>query len=338
MDSPKMIPRLAGPDVWDGKDMQHDNGWLVPLNSTELTELDLNVKSLTRYYDDPTSITREHLDLPALSNRFKTIQREIEGGRGFQVLRGLPVTSYSLEQNKALFWILSLLLGDPQTQDKAGNLMHSVTNTGKSVYQDSSTRGYETDSELTFHNDGGDVFMLLCLKTAASGGVSKLVSVANLFNRIVERNTELADVLCQPFCFDSRNQNVNEQRLQVVPIMNFHDGKMSALYKRQYIETAQRFPETPRLTTEQIQALDLLDEICNDKDVQLSFSMQPGDVQIGNNYSILHSRTKYQDHADPEQKRYLLRTWLTLPNGRPLPRAFEGTREFGQSYAARMRT
>jgi len=71
--------------------------------------------------------------------------------------------------------------------------------------------------------------------------------------------------------------------------------------------------------------------------MHLSFSMEPGDIQIGNNYSILHSRTKYNDHSEPERKRYLLRVWLSLREGRPLPEIFEKTREFGPTYARRVR-
>src|SRR5690606_18989719 len=116
---------------------------------------------------------------------------------------------------------------------------------------------------------------------------------------------------------------------------NFYEGKLSALYKRVYIEMAQRFPEVPRLTEEQVAALNLIDEICNEPDMQLSFMMEPGDIQIGNNYSIFHSRTKYQDHDNPEERRRLLRTWLTLSSGRDLPPVFAETREFAQSYRRR---
>src|SRR5699024_3277722 len=97
---------------------------------------------------------------------------------------------------------------------------------------------------------------------------------------------------------------------------------LNVLYKRRYIELAQRFDDVPRLTEPQREALDLFDQLCSDPEFQLSFSMQPGDVQIGNNYSILHSRTRYTDHDDPAERRHLFRVWLTLANSRPLPEIF----------------
>lgn len=327
---------LSGPDVWRGAELNTRTDWVTPLGPAELHELNQLVARLERQLENPTALERGDFDSPLLASRFEQIRREVEGGKGFHLLRGIPVGRYSLAQNRALFWALSLLLGKPQEQDGAGNLMHNVTNTGKSVEGSNSTRGYETDDELTFHNDGGDAFMLLCLKTAASGGISKLVSVSQLFNEALRRAPALARVLQEPFHFDTRTQHKDGRKLQAVPIMNFFDGKLSALYKRKYIETAQRFPETPRLRDDQIAALDLIDEICADPSIHLSFSMEPGDIQVGNNYSVLHARTRYQDHAEPERRRHLLRTWITLPNGRKLPPVFADTREFSSSYTRRL--
>ena len=45
---------------------------------------------------------------------------------------------------------------------------------------------------------------------------------------------------------------------------------------------------------------------------------QPGDIQWLNNHVILHSRTAYEDHPEPERKRLLLRLWLNHAGARPL--------------------
>ncbi|HYG42397.1 MAG TPA: TauD/TfdA family dioxygenase [Bordetella sp.] len=280
-------------------------------------------------------MTRDDFPLFELAGRCLRIQHELEGGRGFTVLRGLDFNGLDADACKRVIWGLAQYLGTPEPQDRAGSLLHSVTNTGKTVANSDTTRGYETDDELKFHNDGGDVFMLLCLRTAKAGGVSKLVSAGALFNAILDERPDLAAVLQQPFYFDSRAQNVNESKVQVVPIFTEYMGHLNVLYKRRYIVTAQRFPDIPRLTPEQVEALDIFDRLCADPALQLSFSMQPGDIQIGNNYSILHSRTKYVDHDEPERRRHLYRVWLTLENSRPLPEVFRSTREFGPSYARR---
>lgn len=326
---------MTGLQAWKGAEFVNQADWIVHWTADELEEINRIAQRPEIATADLLQMSRDEFSLPAVSERFASIRQDLEGGRGFAVIRGLPVQNFSLAQARQVFWALAVHLGEPQPQDKAGNLLHDVTNTGQRVENTGEVRGFQTDDELTFHNDGGDAFMLLCLRTAREGGVSKLVSVATIFNEVLKRRPDLIDVLQEPFHFDTREQHPLGHKIQSIPIMNVHDGKVSALYKRRYITSAQRFEDVPRLTEKQIQAMDLFEQICNDPQVQHSFSMQPGDMQMGNNYGILHSRTKYQDHDDPALKRHLLRTWLTLPNGRALPKVFEHTREFRYSYLAR---
>lgn len=329
------LTRLEGPSVWRSEELAGQKDWCQQLTPTEIREVLDAVRHCQSRGIPLFDITKEDFPLAMLADRFTRIQHELEGGRGFTVLRGFDPGSLDPEACKLVIWGLAQYLGTPEPQDRAGSLLHSVTNTGKTVANSDTTRGYETDDELKFHNDGGDVFMLLCLRTAREGGVSKLVSAGALFNAILAERPDLAAVLQEPFYFDSRAQNVNESKVQVVPIFTEHEGQLNVLYKRRYIMTAQRFPDIPRLTPEQAQALDIFDRLCTDPALQLSFSMQPGDIQIGNNYSILHSRTKYVDYDEPERRRHLYRLWLTLENGRSLPEVFRTTREFGPSYARR---
>ncbi len=323
--------------VWRGDAMRQRTDWVHVLSTTELAELDHAIEHAQASELALFTLGRRDFPLGSLGDRLVALREEIEGGRGFQVLRGIPVQRYSQEQARILAWGLARHLGDPEPQDARGSLMHDITDTGRKVEGSDSTRGFETNDELTFHNDGGDAFMLLCLRTAQRGGTSKLASVGALFNEVLARRPELARVLQEPFHFDARAQALSgAPRVQTVPIMTHHAGFLSGLYKRRYIETGQRFEEVPKLTVEQIDALEMVDAICNDPNFHLSFEMQPGDVQIGNNYAVLHSRTRYQDHDDPGLRRHLLRIWLTLPNGRPLPPAFARTREFGPAYARRM--
>ena len=39
-----------------------------------------------------------------------------------------------------------------------------------------------------------------------------------------------------------------------------------------------------------------------------------GDIQLLKNSVILHKRTAYEDHPEPERKRHLLRLWLSAPD------------------------
>ncbi|HUF92159.1 MAG TPA: TauD/TfdA family dioxygenase, partial [Candidatus Limnocylindria bacterium] len=69
-------------------------------------------------------------------------------------------------------------------------------------------------------------------------------------------------------------------------------------------------------------ALDYLDETTRRPDLRLDMDLQPGDIQLCNNYTILHSRTEFRDGAEPHQKRHMLRLWLKFPKAWPLDPEF----------------
>ncbi len=50
--------------------------------------------------------------------------------------------------------------------------------------------------------------------------------------------------------------------------------------------------------------------------------LEVGDIQLCNNYTTLHSRTAFEDWAEPERRRHMLRLWLALREPRPLPAKF----------------
>ncbi|MCK9509371.1 MAG: TauD/TfdA family dioxygenase [Pigmentiphaga sp.] len=327
--------RLTGREVWNAASFGSEADWVWQLEPQEIDEMLSAVEQGKAKGLVPTQFLKSELPMPRIEARMEQVREELEEGRGFALLRGLPVNKLSDDEARILFWGLSMALGVPEEQDASGQVMHSVTNTGLKVEKNNSVRSYQTDDELTFHNDGGDGFMLLCLRTALSGGVSKLVSVSTIYNEVLRQRPDLLELLEAPWDFDTRGQHPHGLQIQRVPILNFHAEKLSILYKRRYLLLAQEKEEVEKWTQAHHEAIALIEAICNDPANQHQFTMKPGDIQIGNNYSVLHSRTKYQDHDDPAQRRHLLRAWVTLPNGRALPPAFASAREFAASYARR---
>ena len=63
-------------------------------------------------------------------------------------------------------------------------------------------------------------------------------------------------------------------------------------------------------------------------------NFEPGDMQYVCNHSIAHSRTAYEDFAEPEKRRHLLRLWLACDDGPELPEAFTGEHQ-GQTAGGR---
>ncbi|HEY6786164.1 MAG TPA: TauD/TfdA family dioxygenase [Trebonia sp.] len=66
----------------------------------------------------------------------------------------------------------------------------------------------------------------------------------------------------------------------------------------------------PPLSPAQREAIAVLDQLNSDPRFSVTMDLRPGDMQFLNNHIILHGRTAYEDHAEPERRRDLIRLWL----------------------------
>jgi hypothetical protein len=320
-----------GPSCWTGPEISGTGSWVTEMTDDEraalMTALD---KTAGR---DALSLSADDFPLGVLTDKVKNLRQEAAFGTGFTLLR-TGLENLDEEQARRLIWGIGQYLGVPQIQDAGKTLLHDIRDTGANIDKQDNIRTYQTNREQPFHNDGGDIFALFCRRRSTGGGRSLIVSAHSVFNEILNRRPDLAKVLTEPFYFDARGQALpGKPWYQVLPIFQHHGGRWFVMYKRHYIEYAQRSDEIPRLTDEQIEALDLLDALCHDPNFHLSFEMSPGDLVVANNFTTLHARTAYTD-PDPAagDKRHMLRLWLGIEDGVALPPVFAETREFGPLF------
>lgn len=323
------------PAAWRGADLQGRDDWVVSLNETHLAELARAMDEVSHKDITVFEVRQLDFELPTLGPLLADLRTELEGGRGFLCLRGLPVEQWTEHEARVALWGLGTHLGWAEPQDGAGNRLHDVRDIGRPFGSDDTIRYFQTNHAIEFHNDGADMFALFCLQAGAEGGMSRLISAVELFNEIARRRPDLAVVLQQDFHVDARGQRTDGANCQVHPIYTFTSGYLSILLKRAYIDSAQRFDDVPRLTPAQVEALELLSAVMEEPGMTLEFSLQRGDVLMASNHTILHGRTAYTDDGS-NGSRHMLRLWLTLPNGRPLPEHYADTREFFATYKRRM--
>src|SRR5262249_30067008 len=212
--------------------------------------------------------------------------------------------------------------GNARSQNAAGHILGHVKDLGSSS-SNPDVRIYQTRERQTYHTDSADVVCLFCLKPARSGGLSSLVSSITIFNEMRRRRPDLLRVLFEPIETDRRGEVPEGQKPYFkIPVYSWYQGFLSAIYQRQYIESARRFAGVPPLTRIQIDALDLFDSLANDASLHLFMEFQPGDIQIVHNHTILHDRTAFEDWPEPNRRRHLLRLWLATQKARPLPPIF----------------
>jgi len=313
----------AGPGVWYGRDLQPRTDWVRHFSADELAELDAAVRAFKASDTPLTLISPASFPLPALGAALTAILAELLEGRGFAMLSGFPVARYTREEQAIAYLGIGSWFGRARSQNAKGHLLGHVRDLGLDI-ADANVRYYQTSRKLEYHTDSVDVVGLLCLKTAKSGGESFIASSITLYNEVLARRPELLPALFEPFPTDRRGE-VPEgmQPWFDMPIYHQHAGRLSCIYVRQYIESAQQhFPEAQRLTRSQVEAMDLLDELVNDPQIHLSMAFLPGDMQFLHNHQILHSRNDFENWPEPERHRHLLRLWLAPASARPLPEVF----------------
>ena len=315
---------ISGPSVWRGADLaRRPEEWIRIFSPAELAELADAIRAFRAGGADLAQIAPSNFPLPTLGPVLKKILRELLEGRGFAMLRGLPVGSYSRNDQAIAYLGIGSYLGAARSQNAKGHLLGHVKDLGLDI-ADPNVRYYQTSRKLEYHTDSVDVVGLLCLNPAKSGGESFIASSMRMYNEILERWPDLLPALFEPFATDRRG-DVPEgmQPWFDIPVFNWHAGRLSCIYVRQYIESAQRnFPDARRLTRDQVAAMDVMDQLANDPAIHLSMAFAPGDIQLLHNHQILHSRNDFENWPEPERHRHLLRLWLAPPTARPLPEVF----------------
>lgn len=317
-----VLNEVEGQPVWYGRELRQSREWIHCFNDAEVREIKEAVRVVRQTGKALSEIERRDFPLPSLGRLLAAMQHDVVWGRGFVVLRGLPVDEWATSEVAVAYWGLGRHFGDPVSQNAKGHLLGHVKDIGMDPSMPA-TRLYTTHARLAFHTDSCDIVGLLCIRPASRGGESLLCSSATVFNELLATRRDALEVLLHPFHFDRKDEIPEGKKpYWVMPVFNFHDGHLTTWYDRDFILTAPRHNEVPALTTAQTEAMALLEETANRDDVRLEMRLRPGDIQLIHNHQILHSRTEYEPTLDPERGRHLLRLWLSVPNGRSLPPVF----------------
>jgi hypothetical protein len=303
---------LGGPAAWRGEDLAARRDWMVTLSAAQIAELDAARAAIRARGLALATLRREDVALPTLAASIAEWRRELTDGRGFLVIRGLPVERWGDDDAAVLYWGLGLHLGRPGAQNPEGDLLGHVRDTGEDA-DDPFVRRYRTAGDIAYHCDLADVVGLLCLRAARAGGASRLVSSVTAYNELLRRRPDLVARLFEPFRLDRRNEQDDGSPgwVPVIPC-RFAGGKLRTFYHSDYFRSVTRHADVPRFTAAEQELLDLYEAIAAEPALRLDMQFAPGDIQLVSNHVVLHARTAYEDAPDPTRQRHLLRLWLTL--------------------------
>jgi hypothetical protein len=306
--------------AWKGTEMSQSQDWLYRFSEDALDEIDA---ALSKFKDKGIhyrKMSAADFQIPTLKKDLARLVNEIDNGRGFVQLKGLRVKNYDSLDAETVFWGIGLHLGDPLSQNPKGELLAHVQDEGLEV-TNGNVRGYQTRAGQSFHTDiGGDVVGLMCLRTAKSGGKSRVASSMAVYNELLVRYPHYIGLFYKLYDIDWRGeQPPGGSPVYREPIYAYVNEKLTCRFTPRFIRSAPSKTGIPLSSVEE-EAIEIMESLAE----ELSFDIQfdPGDIQLINNYAILHGRTAYEDHEEPELKRSLFRLWLNLPGPRNLPPAF----------------
>ena len=324
---------ILGPAAWRGEDLKRATDWIRPVTDAEAHELDAALRAVQKNGLDWPAMSRRDFPIPRFAESLAAVSRQLEDGRGLVLLRGLPVERYTDAELRVVYSGIGLHLGTPRYQNAQGELIGDVRDenrlygsvreleaagTGEPRTSRSKAR---SAGPLRFHTDRVDVVTLLCVRPAAKGGLSKVVSSVAVHNAILERRPDLHALLCQPYYHSREGEAGGRQRSYAMPIFGMRDGRFTSQYSRTFVENAQHIPGVPKLTPAQNEALDLWAEVC--EELYYEMTLERGDLQLLNNHVVYHARSTYEDDPAPGCDRFLMRLWLSMPNSRALPEGFD---------------
>jgi len=327
---------LAGPAVWNGKDLQNSKRWIRDLTPAHIAELDKALRAVKTKGLDWAQVTKENFPLIGLDDLLESIREELEEGSGIMKLRGWPVGKYDEADLRRMYNGFAKHLGTPVFQNRSGEMMRAIRDEGAHVgatygqVQDekkgttflSSYARTLSNGELRFHTDRTDVVGLLCVRQARAGGISKLASSPAIHNAMLKQRPDLVDVLYKDV-WRSRfgEEGTTKETAYPLPIFGVRDGKFTSHYSQTFVDAAELATDVPKQTDQQREALALLRKLA--QELCLEMVLNPGDLQLINSHVTYHGRTPFEDDASTGNDRLLLRLWLSMPNNRPLPAGHE---------------
>ena len=292
--------------AWKGSDYKDDASWIYTLTHAEVDELESAARRCLERGLQATQIRREDFALETLATRLAGWASEINHGRGFLLVRGLPRDRLSDAALRAIFWGTGLYFGTPVSQNSYGDMLGDVYDEG--VKMGERVRGYRTNQRLMFHTDRCDIVGLLCVRQAKSGGLSSIVSSTRIYHEIARNHPEFLKPLMDGYIHVTVEEAgaISTRR---IPVYSIHQNVVSCRILRNTIETARRLGHA-KYDALETAALEYMDTLANDEGMRLDMMLERGDMQFINNYTTLHARTAFEDFPEPDRRRHMVRLWL----------------------------
>jgi hypothetical protein len=114
-------PLVEGPSAWIGCELRgHEDEWIYSLSAAEIAEIENATAGVRERGLDIADIHRADFPLPTLGARLDRMRGEILDGRGFVLIRGLPVKGRPIADSAAAYWGIGAYFGNRGRRTRRG--------------------------------------------------------------------------------------------------------------------------------------------------------------------------------------------------------------------------
>jgi hypothetical protein len=304
----------TGAMAWSKETLLPDDG-LVRLSDACTEELLATAAELDANPLPTEALTTTDFDMPASYAVMRSVRATLNDEKGFSIIDAIPVAQMSARVATQVYWLLMSAVGRPVAQKWDGTMIYDVTDTGRAPAPGNGVRSSKSNRGQGYHTDNAfntppEYVSLFCLRPAMEGGLSGLVSMDSVYNKMLARFPEHVDRLFEPFIFDRQREHAPDDAvINTRPKFEVVDEQLKVCLSTDLVRQAHKMSSTPLDTTTH-DALAALDAVMEDEDLGKTFEFKAGQIQILNNRRIGHRRTAFTDWPDAEQKRHLVRIWL----------------------------
>lgn len=314
---------MANANSWRGPEVDYRREALHVFSASEITEIDRGLRHLRSLGElDFPEINPDTFPLDAVGDFMRGLRDQLRDGRGFILLRGIPRAEYSADDMARIYFGLGSHLGIPMVQSHLGDLLGHVIDVSD---VEPKSRGYRKGGGQEMHVDSTDVcdiVGLMCLRSARSGGLSRISSALAVWEAILADRPDLAEVLQRGFYFRRGEadgaQAKRWQSTERVAAFAESGGRVSCYFVGSYPRRAAAAGGKPLSAIEK-EAIEEVERLAASEAFYLDMSFAEGDIQFLNNRIIFHGRTDYEDDRAFSRRRHLLRLWLRVPSWPSLP-------------------
>ena len=303
---------IVGEPAWT-RDGLSPRAWDVRISDAAIRELDAALDR-TRLTAEPVEDLRSStFQLEACAAVMREVRARLVQGVGMAIVDRLPVERYTVDESRAVAWLLASLLGRIVAQKHHGALLYDVRDTGQPL--EYGVRRSLTNLAQPFHTDGPwltrtPAFVgLFCLQSARDGGLSRCTSLLTAHNALRTHHPDLLSRLYQPFHWDRQAEHgPDEPKFATHPVFAYDGHALSVRYYEDYVVKGyalanQRLDEPGR------QALAAMREIVDASAHWVEFRIESGQFQYLNNRLFAHCRTEFRDAPGGDRARHMIRVW-----------------------------